>query len=182
MSDATGDATELSALFERYKERLRRAVRLRLDPRLTGIVDSSGVLRMVREELDRRGSAPSGAPAGAFLWLRQIAGEVLLRLHQQRLGPEVRGDISLYRGALPEASSISLAAHPLGKEGGPDDLTATAVARAQFDRARVALDRTPSVHSEGAVLLPDWLEFQVLRSPIEPELLDQGFPADPSAH
>jgi RNA polymerase sigma-70 factor, ECF subfamily len=124
MSEATGEKSELSALFDRYKERLRRAVRLRLDPRLTGIVDSSGVLRLVRQELERRGSAPSGAPTGAFLWLRQIAGEVLLRLHQERLGPDVRGDISLYRGALPEASSISLAAHLLGKEGGPDDVAA----------------------------------------------------------
>jgi RNA polymerase sigma-70 factor (ECF subfamily) len=124
MSEAAGEKSELSALFDRYKERLRRAVRLRLDPRLTGIVDSSGVLRMVREELQRRGSAPSGAAAGSFLWLRQVAGEVLLRLHQERLGPDVRGDISLYRGALPEASSISLAAHLLGKEGGPDDVAA----------------------------------------------------------
>ena len=54
MSEASGEPCDLSALFDRYKERLRRTVRLRLDPRLTGIVDSSGVLRMAREEVDRR--------------------------------------------------------------------------------------------------------------------------------
>jgi hypothetical protein len=51
----------------------------------------------------------------------------LLRIHQQRLGPDVRGDISLYRGALPEATSISLAAHLLGKGGGEDDRAAARV-------------------------------------------------------
>ena len=31
MSDSGGDPADLSALFDRYKERLRRTVRLRLD-------------------------------------------------------------------------------------------------------------------------------------------------------
>lgn len=124
MSDTTGQPTDVSALFDRYKERLRRTVRLRLDRRLTGIVDSSGVLRMAREEVERRGSEPAEPASGSFLWLRQIVGEVLAKLHQQRLGPDVRGDISLYRGALPEATSISLAAHLLGKRGGDDDQAA----------------------------------------------------------
>ena len=124
MSQAAGDPCDLPALFERYKERLRRTVRLRLDPRLTGIVDSSGVLKMAREEVDRRVAEVAGTTAGSFLWLRQIVGEVLLRLHQERLGPDVRGDISLYRGALPEATSTSLAAHLLGRGGTADDLAA----------------------------------------------------------
>jgi RNA polymerase sigma-70 factor (ECF subfamily) len=91
---------------------------------LTGIVDSSGVLRLAREEFDRRVAEAAGTTAGSFLWLRQIVGEVMLRLHQQRLGPDVRGDISLYRGALPEATSTSLAAHLLGKGGTAEDLAA----------------------------------------------------------
>lgn len=123
MSDTTGEQSHVSVLFDRYKERLRRTVRLRLDRRLTGIVDSSGVLKLAREEVERRGGPSETAPE-SFLWLRQIVGEVLLRIHQERLGPGVRGDISLYRGALPEATSISLAAHLLGKEGGEDDQAA----------------------------------------------------------
>jgi RNA polymerase sigma-70 factor (ECF subfamily) len=124
MSDATGEPCDLSALFDRYKERLRRTVRLRLDPRLTGIVDSSGVLKLAREEVNRRTADAAATTAGSFLWLRQIVGEVLLQLHQQRLGPDVRGDISLYRGALPEATSTSLAAHLLGKGGTDEDMAA----------------------------------------------------------
>jgi RNA polymerase sigma-70 factor (ECF subfamily) len=124
MSDTTGERFDVSALFDRYKERLRRTVRLRLDRRLTGIVDSSDVLKLAREEIERRGSEPAGAAASSFLWFRQVVGGVLLRLHQERLGPDVRGDISLYRGALPEATSVSLAAHLLGKGGGEDDQAA----------------------------------------------------------
>jgi RNA polymerase sigma-70 factor (ECF subfamily) len=124
MSDSADDHADLSALFDRYKERLRRTVRLRLDPRLLGIVDSSGVLKMAREEADRRAREAAGTMASSFLGVRQIVGEVLQKLHEQRLGPEARGDISLYRGALPEATSISLAAHLLGKAATADDLAA----------------------------------------------------------
>ncbi len=124
MSDSADDRADLSALFDRYKERLRRTVRLRLDPRLLGIVDSSGVLKMAREEADRRAREAAGTTASSFLGVRQIVGEVLQKLHEQRLGAEARGDISLYRGALPEATSISLAAHLLGKAATADDLAA----------------------------------------------------------
>ena len=124
MSDSAGDPADFSVLFDRYKERLRRTVRLRLDPRLLGIVDSSGVLRMAREEADRKAREAAGTIATSFLGVRQIVGEVLQRLHEQRLGPDARGDISLYRGALPEATSISLAAHLLGKVTTADDLAA----------------------------------------------------------
>jgi RNA polymerase sigma-70 factor (ECF subfamily) len=124
MSDTAAEHSDVSALFDRYKERLRRTVRLRLDRRLTGLVDSSGVLKLAREEVERRGGELAETAVGSFLWLRQIVGEVLLRIHQQRLGTDVRGDISLYRGALPEATSVSLAAHLLGKGGGADDQAA----------------------------------------------------------
>jgi hypothetical protein len=35
-----GGTPDPAALFDRYKERLRRTVRLRLDRRLVGVVDS----------------------------------------------------------------------------------------------------------------------------------------------
>jgi RNA polymerase sigma-70 factor (ECF subfamily) len=114
------------ALFDQYKERLRRTVRLRLDRRLIGLVDSSGVLTLVREEATRRGGELAAVPAllDPFLWFRQLTGQVLARLHHERLGPDVPGDVSLYRGALPEATSVSLAAHLLGRGGGADDQAA----------------------------------------------------------
>ncbi len=139
MSDTTGEPSDVSALFDRYKDRLRRIVRLRLDRRLTGIVDSSGVLEMAREEVERRAGEPGGTAAPSFLWLRRIVGEVLLRIHEQQLGPDVRGDISLYRGALPEATSISLAAHLLGK-GEEDHAAARAEQKILLQETLNAMD------------------------------------------
>jgi RNA polymerase sigma-70 factor, ECF subfamily len=117
--------TALNALFDRSRERLRRTVRLRLDRRLSGLVDSTSILELVRQEASRRsGELASNKGADPFLWLRQITGEVLTQLHRERLGSEIRGDISLYRGALPEATSVSLVAHLLGRGGGEDDQAA----------------------------------------------------------
>jgi RNA polymerase sigma-70 factor (ECF subfamily) len=122
---ADGGVPDSGSLFDRHAERLRRTVRLRLDRRLFGIVDSSGVLRMAREEALRRHAELAGPDCpDPFLWLRRITGEVLARLHRDRLGPDVRGDISLYRGALPEATSVSLAAQLLGRGGSEDDKAA----------------------------------------------------------
>ena len=53
-----------------------------------------------------------------YLWLRLTTGQRLLRLHRQYLGEAVRDagrEVSLHRGALPQASSVSLAAQLLGK-------------------------------------------------------------------
>ena len=53
-----------------------------------------------------------------FLWLRLITGQKLLDFHRRHLGAQMRDagqEVSLYRGALPQASSASLAAHLLGK-------------------------------------------------------------------
>jgi RNA polymerase sigma-70 factor (ECF subfamily) len=53
-----------------------------------------------------------------FLWLRMITGRKLQALHRHHLGSKGRDagrEVSLYRGALPQASSVSLAAHLLGR-------------------------------------------------------------------
>jgi len=118
---ADGGAPDVEALFERYQERHRRSVCLRL----VGIFDSSAVSERVHKEVVRRGGELDGPNRpDPFLWLRQVTGEVLARLHRERFGPAARGDISLYGGALPEATSISLAAHLLGKASGEDDRAA----------------------------------------------------------
>src|SRR3954447_4447994 len=70
--------TRIDAVFERNKERLRRTVRLRLDRRLSRVVDSTSILEAVRREATRRRGELDGTSAdNPFLWLRQITGEVL---------------------------------------------------------------------------------------------------------
>jgi RNA polymerase sigma-70 factor, ECF subfamily len=115
-----GDEAALADLFLRYRKRLRQMVRLRLDRRLQGRVDPSDVLqdayldlkRQYPSYVERREAMPF------FLWLRLLAGQRLMRVHRDHLGAAMRDagrEVSLHRGAMPQASSESLAARLLGR-------------------------------------------------------------------
>ncbi|QEH31954.1 RNA polymerase sigma-E factor [Aquisphaera giovannonii] len=117
------DITDPGSLFDRFRERLRRTVRLRLDRRLVGVVDSSEVLQGARDEAVRR-EGEMGDAADRFLWFREVVVGVLARLERERFGDDVRRDVSLYRGSLPEATTVSLAAHLMGIPDGDDDRAA----------------------------------------------------------
>jgi RNA polymerase sigma-70 factor (ECF subfamily) len=118
-SAASGDEAALAALWERHRARLRQMVRLRLDRRLQGRVDPSDVLQEVYLDLASR--LPDYArerPMPTYLWLRLVTGQRLAQVHRQHLGAAMRNagrEVSLYRGALPQASSASLAALLLGR-------------------------------------------------------------------
>jgi RNA polymerase sigma-70 factor (ECF subfamily) len=117
---AAGDETVLAELFGRYRKRLRQMVRLRLDRRLQGRVDPSDVLQEAYLDLARKLPEYAGdrPELPFYLWLRLVTGERLTRMHRQHLGAAMRDagrEVSLYRGALPQASSISLAAQLLGR-------------------------------------------------------------------
>jgi RNA polymerase sigma-70 factor (ECF subfamily) len=52
-----------------------------------------------------------------FLWLRFLTGQRLLALHRKHLGTQMREagrEVSLQRGGLPQADSMSLAKLLLG--------------------------------------------------------------------
>lgn len=114
-----GDQQAVADLFARYRERLRRMVRLRLDRRLLGRVDPSDVLQETYLDVSQRAGEYFDNPRMPFfLWLRLMTGQRLTALHRQHLGAKMRNagrEISLYRGALPQASSVSLAAQLLGR-------------------------------------------------------------------
>jgi RNA polymerase sigma-70 factor (ECF subfamily) len=114
-----GDAEALGDLFSRHRDRLRRMVQMRLDRRLYGRIDPSDVLQESYVEMARALAAYLKDPVlPFFLWLRMITGRKLQALHRHHLGSKGRDagrEVSLYRGALPQASSVSLAAHLLGR-------------------------------------------------------------------
>jgi RNA polymerase sigma-70 factor (ECF subfamily) len=116
---AAGDSTALAELFGRYRKRLRAMVRLRLDRRLQGRVDPSDVLQEAYLDVAEQLSSYRAKPEMPFyLWLRLTTGQRLMRLHRHHLGAAIRDagrEVSLHRGALPQASSVSLAAQLLGK-------------------------------------------------------------------
>src|SRR6202453_924536 len=102
-----GDRRALATLFDRYRERLRRMVELRIDARLRARLDASDVLQEAFLDVDRDLDAYLAEPKlPPLLWLRLHVGRRLTTLHRQHLGTKMRDagmEISLYRDALPEA-------------------------------------------------------------------------------
>ena len=95
-------------------------IRLRLDRRLSGRVDSSDVLQEAYLDVRKRIAEYARDPASMpfHLWLRLIAGQKLTDVHRYHLGAQMRDvgmEVSLHRGPFPQADSISLAAQLLGK-------------------------------------------------------------------
>jgi RNA polymerase sigma-70 factor (ECF subfamily) len=118
-----GDERALRDLFTRHRDRLRRMVKLRLDRRLQGRIDPSDVLQEAYIDVNQRATDYLADPSmPAFLWLRLITGQRLMALHRKHLGAQMRNagqEVSLHGGALPPASSISIAAMLLGRMTSP---------------------------------------------------------------
>jgi RNA polymerase sigma-70 factor, ECF subfamily len=144
-----GDKEALSALFSRHRPRLRRMVELRLDRRLQARIDASDVIQEAYVEVILRLNEYVSDPFyPLFLWLRLIVGERLLKLHRHHLGTQMRDagrELSLYCGALPEASSAALAAQLLGQHTSP---TQAAVRAERMIRLQEALNTLDAMDRE----------------------------------
>jgi RNA polymerase sigma-70 factor, ECF subfamily len=139
-----GGKVALNELFARHRPRLRRMVDLRLDRRLQARIDASDVIQDAYVEVARRFDEYLREPSyPLFLWLRLIVGERLLKLHRHHLGAQMRDaglEVSIYRGALPEASSAALAAQLLGKHTSPTQAAVRAERMLRLQEALNTLD------------------------------------------
>ncbi|SRR5579871_5052658 len=120
---AAGDTAAVAELFSRYRKRLKRMVRLRLSRHLQGRLDDSDILQeALLEAAKRLPEYLKDKPLPFFLWLRHLTGEKLIDAHRRHLGAKMRNaaqEVSLHRGAMPAASSASLAAQLLGRLTSP---------------------------------------------------------------
>jgi RNA polymerase sigma-70 factor, ECF subfamily len=139
-----GDTRALAELFDRYRDRLRHMVRLRLDRRLAGRLDASDVLQEAFIEASKRlMSRHRERRMPAFLWLRLVTGQVLIDLHRRHLGAKMRNaglEISLHRGPFPQASSLSLAELLLGRFTSPTAAAQRAEMQLQLQGALNRMD------------------------------------------
>jgi len=141
---AGGDQDALAKLFGGYRERLKRMVRLRLDRRLQGRVDASDVLQEAYLDLAKR--APeflAQRKMPFFLWLRLLTGQRLLAIHRQHLGARMRDagmEVALQHGAMPHASSASLAAQLLGRLTSPSQAAMRAEIQLRLQDALNSMD------------------------------------------
>jgi RNA polymerase sigma-70 factor (ECF subfamily) len=140
----SGDKEALNTLFAHHRARLRRMVDLRLDRRLQARIDASDVIQEAYVEVVTRLDEYLRAPSyPLFLWLRLIVGERLLKLHRHHLGTQMRDaglEVSIYRGAFPEASSAALAAQLLGKHTSPTQAAVRAERMIRLQEALNAID------------------------------------------
>ena len=114
-----GDHEALAGLFAHFRPRLRQMIRLRLDRRLQGRIDPSDVLQEAFIDVRQRaGEYFKEEKMPFFLWLRSMAGRRLLNTHREHLATQMRDagrEVSLRTGALPQATSLSLAAQLVGR-------------------------------------------------------------------
>jgi RNA polymerase sigma-70 factor (ECF subfamily) len=141
---AAGAVPEWGALLERHRKRLRRMVVLRFDQRLQGRLDPGDVIQKAFLEASARLAEYLQKPAMPFfLWLRFLTAQKLMELHRHHLGTKMRDaarEISLYRGALPVASSAVLAAQLVGRDTRPSEAAARAERKLRLQEALNRMD------------------------------------------
>jgi RNA polymerase sigma-70 factor (ECF subfamily) len=139
-----GDSRAVGHLFALHQERLRRMVQLRMDRRLQGRLNPSDVLQEAFLEVSKALADYLRNPAiPFFLWLRMITGRKLHTLHRHHLGTHARDagrEVSLHRGALPQASSESLAAQLLGRFTSPSQAAIRAELQIRVQEALNSMD------------------------------------------
>jgi RNA polymerase sigma-70 factor (ECF subfamily) len=141
-----GDQDALNEIFSIHRDRLRRMVEIRLDARLRGRVDASDVIQDAYIDISGRLEEYLRDPKlPLFLWMRLVVGDRLVRLHRHHLGTQMRDaalEVTIYRGALPAASSAALAAQLLGKQTSPSQAAVRVERMLRLQEALNALDST----------------------------------------
>jgi RNA polymerase sigma-70 factor (ECF subfamily) len=130
--------------MRRHRGRLRKLVALRLDLRLQGRVDPSDVIQEACADAVRRLPEYVNKPDVTFyLWLRFLVGQRLHEAHRRHLGAQARyagREVSLYRGAMPEATTAALAAQLMGKLTSPSVALLRAERKLRLQQALNAMD------------------------------------------
>jgi len=134
-----GDLQARSVLLDRHRARLTKMIAVRFDPRLRPRLDPSDVVQETLAEAAGKLADFAGArPIAFYPWLRQLAGKVLLRLHERHVLADRRSvnREALSMPALPDKSADRLMRGLSGARGSPADRMIAAERQA---RLRVAL-------------------------------------------
>ncbi len=134
---AAGDTVAWQNLVQTFRNRLRRMLAVRLDPRLRGRVDPSDIIQETL--LDATGQLAvyqDDPPLPFYLWLRQLAGTRLAKAHRHHLGTlcrDVRREVALPGEAIPDVSSAAFADYLVGREARPSEAAQQAELRGQIE-------------------------------------------------
>jgi RNA polymerase sigma-70 factor (ECF subfamily) len=146
-----GERAAIEGLLVGHRERLRRMVAVRMDPRLAARVDASDVVQEALGEASRR--LPEylrDQPLPFYPWLRQIAWERLMDMHRRHVHAQKRAVGREHRRyALPDRSTMALADQLLASGTSPSGHFAREEVRI---RMRTALEGLPPRDREVLVL------------------------------
>jgi RNA polymerase sigma-70 factor (ECF subfamily) len=133
-----GEAEAQAALWTHYRERLRRAVALRMDHRLSTRIDPSDVVQETfldaSQGLDRY---LDERPLPFYPWLRQIALNRLTDLHRRHLLAKKRSVLREQQQALPlpDDSFVQLVDRLMGSGTSPSNHLARKEGRSRVQQA-----------------------------------------------
>jgi RNA polymerase sigma-70 factor (ECF subfamily) len=146
-----GDARARGALLQRHRERLRRMVAVRMDPRLAARLDASDVVQEALAEADRRlDGYLRERPLPFYPWLRQLAWDRLADEHRRHVRA-ARRSVTREEAlpGLPDASALDLARRLVASATGPSEAARRGELR---DRVRAALETLSGRDREVLVL------------------------------
>jgi RNA polymerase sigma-70 factor (ECF subfamily) len=147
-----GDVAAVNQLLAGHRSRLRAMIRLRLDPRVAGRIDPSDVVQEALLEAHRRlGDYLRDRPLPFYPWLRKLAWERLVHLHQKHLvsGKRSVGREIEFTPLLSGDSVAILARRLIASDNSPSHQVLQAELQA---RVRTALERLSETDREVLVL------------------------------
>ncbi len=108
-----GDQRALAELFQRYRKRLERMVRMRLDRRLTSREDANDVLQDAFLDLSNRISGFAENPnLSAYVWIRLAVKDRIIAEHRKHIQAgkrDARREVSLNQTGDSNSSGVGLA-------------------------------------------------------------------------
>jgi RNA polymerase sigma-70 factor (ECF subfamily) len=150
-----GDGAARQALLARHRARLRRMVACRLDRRVAARVDPSDVVQeALAEAAHRLSDYLRTRPLPFYPWLRRLAWEHLLRLHQRHLAHKRSVLREEPQGYAPSDESVQELADRLAAPSGTP--SNRVIREEMYARVRQAL--TALADAEREVLLMRYVE------------------------
>lgn len=139
----SGNEEALNEVLLKHRDRLKRMVAVRLNPKLQGRLDASDVIQDTYVEAARVLSDYLENPQlPVFLWLRHLAGEKLIQAHRRHLSAQKRdaGREQAIQGGAPAVTSQSLAIQLSAKITSPSNAAQKNEAKDQLALALEQMD------------------------------------------
>lgn len=146
----SGDDSALQQLLGVHRDRLRRMVAARMDPRMAARVDPSDVVQEALLEASKKlADYLRERPIPFYPWLRQLAWEQLVNLHRRHVRAQRRSVLREEYVGLSDDSAVQLARCLMSSGTSPSGQLLRAEMR---DRVRTALARLASPDREVLVM------------------------------